>query len=301
MPGPRARGRRSMGVGLARIPIALLVLVGSLLLLLPHGASAHAGVVSTDPMDGARLPASPSTVSVTFNEPVTLAPGGLRVVRPDGSLADVGDELDTGTTVSQAIEPLPDGWYVMTWAIVSEDGHVVHGSTTFAVGDADAAARPSRPSPLDARDRAVAGTRPRRPGAAGRRRCTVRVGLLEARTRRVALWRGSPWARPPSAAPRGCWSSSPTPARRGSPRATPLSAITRLVLLLSPSGHSSSGRRVSASRWSPGCSPSPRLPSVARRRITPHQPHAGHPPRGSCDMAGCCPGRGARAVGSTGP
>ncbi|MET0772914.1 MAG: copper resistance protein CopC [Candidatus Limnocylindrales bacterium] len=126
----------------ARLPVALLVLVCSLLLLVPLGVSAHAGVVATDPVDGARLPASPPVVSVTFNEPVTLAPGGLRVVKPDGSLADVGDEVDTGTVVSQAIEPLPDGWYVMAWSIVSEDGHVVHGSATFAVGDADAAARP---------------------------------------------------------------------------------------------------------------------------------------------------------------
>ena len=121
----------------------LVVLAWCLLLLLPATASAHAGVMSTDPVDGARLPASPGTVSVTFNEPVTLAPGGLRVVRPDGTLADIGDETDSGSVVSQAIEPLPDGWYVMAWSIVSEDGHVVHGSATFAVGDADAAARPT--------------------------------------------------------------------------------------------------------------------------------------------------------------
>lgn len=132
-----------MGVRSARIPIALLVLVASLLLLLPIGASAHAAVIATDPVDGARLPVAPAAVSVTFNEAVTLAPGGLRVVRPDGTLADIGDESVTGTVVSQPIEPLADGWYVMAWSIVSEDGHVVHGSATFAVGDADAAVRPA--------------------------------------------------------------------------------------------------------------------------------------------------------------
>lgn len=119
------------------------VLAWCLLLLLSAGVSAHAGVVSTDPMDGARLPVSPATVSVIFNEAVTLAPGGLRVVRPDGTLADVGEESVAGTTVRQDIGPLADGWYVMAWSIVSEDGHVVHGSVTFAVGDADSAARPA--------------------------------------------------------------------------------------------------------------------------------------------------------------
>ena len=124
-------------------------------------ACAHAEVVATDPVDGARLPISPASVSVTFNEHVTLAPGGLRVVRPDGTLADTGDEVVAGATVSQAIEPLPDGWYVMAWSIISDDGHVVHGSATFAVGDADAAARPTpSESRLAARDRAVAHARP---------------------------------------------------------------------------------------------------------------------------------------------
>lgn len=122
--------------------VPALLVAWCLSLLLSTVVSAHAGVVATDPMDGARLPGSPASVSVTFSEPVTLAPGGLRVIRPDGTLADSGEEVDTGTTVSQPIEPLSDGWYVMAWSIVSEDGHVVHGSVTFAVGDADAAARP---------------------------------------------------------------------------------------------------------------------------------------------------------------
>lgn len=135
-----------------RVLASLGVLAWCLLLLLPAAVSAHAGVVSTDPVDGARLPVSPTTVSVTFSEPVTLAPGGLRVVRPDGTLADIGEEVGRGTVVSQTVEPLPDGWYVMAWSIVSEDGHVVHGSATFAVGDADSAARPvpaATPSKLE--------------------------------------------------------------------------------------------------------------------------------------------------------
>ena len=95
-------------------------------------------------------PSRPTGVSVTFNENVSLAPGGLRVIRPDGTLADTGDEIVQGATVRQPIGHLADGWYVMAWSIISADGHVVHGSSTFAVGDADAAARPSSstlPSP----------------------------------------------------------------------------------------------------------------------------------------------------------
>ncbi len=150
MAGPAATRGRASARGRFVRSLAPLLLATCLLLLLGGIASAHAQVVALDPVDGARLPVSPASVSVTFNENVSLAPGGLRVVRSDGSLADVGDDIVMGSKVSQGVSPLPDGWYVMAWSIISADGHVVHGSATFAVGDADAAARPtpaSLPSP----------------------------------------------------------------------------------------------------------------------------------------------------------
>lgn len=145
MPSSPSPGMRRLGARLARPLVVPVVLAWCLLLLGATGVAAHAGVVLTDPVDGARLPASPQVVMVRFSEPVTLAPGGLRVVRPDGSLADIGPETLTGTDVRQAIEPLADGWYVMAWSIVSADGHPLHGSVTFAVGDADEAVRPLPP------------------------------------------------------------------------------------------------------------------------------------------------------------
>lgn len=142
MDRPRPRGRHLARARLVRALAIPTVLAWCLLLLLSGAVGAHAGVVSTDPVDGARLPAAPGAVSVTFNEPVSLAADGLRVIAADGSLVDEGPESVTGTTVSQPIVALDDGWYVMAWSIVSEDGHVVHGSVTFGVGDADLAARP---------------------------------------------------------------------------------------------------------------------------------------------------------------
>ena len=130
-------------------------------------------------------------------------------VRPDGSLADIGDEVATGTTVSQAIEPLPDGWYVMAWSIVSEDGHVVHGSATFAVGDADAAARPSASILASTLEIALWLTRgPRtwrcwsRPARRGVVRCWARGPGGSPSLARC------PGGRPPRAGARGCWSRS---------------------------------------------------------------------------------------------
>jgi methionine-rich copper-binding protein CopC len=152
MPGPAVtRDRMSTRGRLVRslvAPFLLALFLG----LVPGGASAHSQVISTDPVDGARLPASPERVSVTFNENVGLATGGLRVIRPDGSLASMSDGSVAGPTVSVAVAPLDPGWYVMAWSIISADGHVAHGTSSFAVGDVDAAGRPGTsalPSPLE--------------------------------------------------------------------------------------------------------------------------------------------------------
>jgi len=190
----KTRGRASTRARFTRSLVAPFLAV-LFLLLLSVAASAHAQVVALDPVDGARLPISPTGVSITFNENVSLAPGGLRVIRPDGSLADVGDEIVAGPSVRQPISHLTDGWYVMAWSIISADGHVVHGSATFAVGDADAAARPASSSLPSWLEVAVWASR----GladllllvAAG---AAIAWSVLGARTRRVRrLWLGVSW------------------------------------------------------------------------------------------------------------
>jgi putative copper export protein len=121
----------------------------------------------------------------------------------------------------------------MTWAIVSEDGHVVHGTATFAVGDADAAARPEAsmtPSTLEtslwlARGIAdlalLAGV-----GALfawvvlGAR--TRRVGILTGLGLATAAMGGAAWLLVEVADAGATWLST----------GYALSAITRLVLLL---------------------------------------------------------------------
>ncbi|MCY7418365.1 MAG: copper resistance protein CopC, partial [Chloroflexi bacterium] len=192
MAGPAATRGRAIARGRSVRLLAPLLLASVLLLLYGSVASAHAQVVALDPVDGARLPVSPTSVSVTFNENLALAPGGLRVIRPDGSLADAGDDVLRGPAVSQAIAPLSDGWYVMAWSLISADDHVIHGSTTFAVGDPDSAARPEPAtfaSPLETVlwiSRGIADLMLLMAAGAGIAWC-----LLAARTRRVGrFWVG---------------------------------------------------------------------------------------------------------------
>jgi len=125
-------------------------------------------------------------VTLVFNEPVALASEGLRVVDASGVSVDAGPEQQTGEIVRQALVPLADGWYVVSWGIVSEDGHVVRGSSTFAVGDVGNTPAPSSEQFVDPTSLALDATRALADlallvaaGAVGA------IGLLGARTTRV--------------------------------------------------------------------------------------------------------------------
>jgi copper transport protein len=142
-----SRGSRRLKRRSPRL-IAVVVL-GCLPLIAAQPVGAHAQVVSIDPADGAHLGTAPPSVTVVFNEPVALAPGGLAIVDGAGRSVDEGPEIVDGATVVQPLDDLADGWYVVTWAIISEDGHPLHSSSVFAVGAADEAARPPGPGPID--------------------------------------------------------------------------------------------------------------------------------------------------------
>lgn len=126
-------------------PARLLVAV--LLAVLAVGgtaapASAHATLVSTDPVDGAVLPEAPADVTFTFDESVSLVADGLQVF--DAAGEPVAADASARDTVVTAGLPdgLDDGSYVVTWRVVSSDGHPIAGSLTFHVGEPSPSVQP---------------------------------------------------------------------------------------------------------------------------------------------------------------
>jgi copper transport protein len=119
------------------------------LLLLGLGArpaAAHASLVSIDPADGARLDESPAVVTLTFSERVSVGLGGVRVLDSDGEPVTDGAASADGEVVEVALQAdLPDGTYVVSYRVISADGHPVRGASIFGVGegalDAGAAGR----------------------------------------------------------------------------------------------------------------------------------------------------------------
>jgi copper transport protein len=101
-------------------------------------ASAHASLVEADPADRSWQETAPDEVTLVFNEPVSLAPEGLRVFDGDARRVDLGDRQDPSTPdrIHAALpDDLPDGGYVVTYRVISADSHPVAGALTFTVGD----------------------------------------------------------------------------------------------------------------------------------------------------------------------
>lgn len=133
LPSP-SNGTR--GGAIARGLLAVVVLAA--LLMLPCRAFAHAALVATDPADGAVLPSSPAQFSLTFSEPVS--PLVLTLVRPDGSqLPLTSFRLSDQTVEIDNPETLKSGTHVLSWRVVSVDGHPVGGSALFSIGAPSAA------------------------------------------------------------------------------------------------------------------------------------------------------------------
>ncbi|GHF42658.1 transport integral membrane protein [Streptomyces mashuensis] len=126
----------------ARRAAALLgTLLAALLCTLTLGAgtaSAHAALVSTDPAEGAVVPAAPRQVRLAFSEGVLLTDASVRVLDPRGERVDEGRPAHDGGKAETAVVALragiADGTYTVAWQAVSADSHPVAGAFTFSVG-----------------------------------------------------------------------------------------------------------------------------------------------------------------------
>lgn len=113
----------------------LLLAVVCTLLLGPAGsAAAHATLLSTDPVQNAVLDAAPERVTFTFNESVIGVPAGIRVFDATGAEIASSASVRGSHLFVDLDEEVADGTIVVLWRLVSEDGHPISGSLSFAVG-----------------------------------------------------------------------------------------------------------------------------------------------------------------------
>ena len=126
--GREARTRLSGAWRIAFVAAAIF----SWLIAASGQASAHAALTSSEPADGAVVATPPSLLRLTFSEPV--APLVLRLFRPDGSAVDLTGVHTRDAAVEIGLPDLHDGTSVLSWRVVSVDGHPVGGSVSFSIG-----------------------------------------------------------------------------------------------------------------------------------------------------------------------
>lgn len=133
----------------------LSVIAGFLLVLIPaSAASGHAGLLSSNPQDGASLEVAPAEVVLTFSE--ELLSDLVEI-----SVLDAGDNPVVVTELPQTPPPgtdvklpwptdLPPGEYSVAFRVVSADGHPVTGRITFSYTNVVQAAPTPEASPTPA-------------------------------------------------------------------------------------------------------------------------------------------------------
>lgn len=113
----------------------LLAALATLLLVVGFatGAWAHAALVAVEPASGSLLATAPKAVELRFNEAVT--PGAIRLIDGAGRARDDAHVSASGETISVAMPAdLPQGTAVVSYRVISQDGHPVAGSVIFSIG-----------------------------------------------------------------------------------------------------------------------------------------------------------------------
>lgn len=125
----------------SRALAALLAGLGACLAA-PAGAGAHATLERVAPARGVVLAQAPDRVAFRFDEAVSGAAGAVRVFDRSGREVQAGRPFAPGDEAETIAVRLPaglaDGTYTATYRVVSADGHVISGGSTFSVGAASA-------------------------------------------------------------------------------------------------------------------------------------------------------------------
>lgn len=102
--------------------------------ILAAPAAAHDELVRSSPRDGAVLATLPGVVTLVFEEPPADGFTTMSVTGPSGARVNTTGPQTSGATITEPVagDGRP-GSYVITYRIMSDDGHPVSGTIGFIV------------------------------------------------------------------------------------------------------------------------------------------------------------------------
>ena len=131
---------------MARVLASLAALLSAL--FVANAAWAHATLLSSEPADGSVLAQPPKMVQLNFNESITPAVIGL--IDAGGKTRDIAARAVGQSVLMVMPDDLPQGTQIVSYRVVSQDGHPVAGSMVFSIGAVTGAVPPATATPLAA-------------------------------------------------------------------------------------------------------------------------------------------------------
>ena len=124
------RPRRAVGRTTAILAAAVTILA-----LVPSYASAHPNLIGTSPKDGSQLSGGPSSIVIYFDEKVTMAVQGTRIVDGSGKVIPSSSKLSNKnkTLTITPTKRLGKGMFAAAYNVTSVEGHFVPGAIAFTV------------------------------------------------------------------------------------------------------------------------------------------------------------------------
>lgn len=101
---------------------------------LPAAASAHAFLVRSVPEAGSRLAKPPTLLRLEFSEPFVPGSEHVAIQRTGGAAVSLPTVRAAGAAIVQPLPAHLRGVFVVSWRVLSDDGHVSLGQFAFALG-----------------------------------------------------------------------------------------------------------------------------------------------------------------------
>lgn len=130
---PRATDRKSKVRPAIMLAMAVVAAIGLLVVATP--AAAHDGVIESTPADGSTVSSELTEVSMRFSDEL-LDLGGegvfiIQVTGPDELFYNVGCVTVDSEVASTEVALGDSGDYLVTWQVISSDGHPTSDSFSF--------------------------------------------------------------------------------------------------------------------------------------------------------------------------
>lgn len=130
----------------ARLAAVVALVVGATVGL-AGPALAHNVLTGSDPVDGAILTKAPSTITLTFDQPVQNFEPVMTVTGPNGNRFETGPPAILGNQASVPVNGAgPVGGYTASYRVVSADGHPVTGEIHYTLEAAAAGTATGQPA-----------------------------------------------------------------------------------------------------------------------------------------------------------